>query len=367
MLLYDKPGLSNRGIIVNNFQDSLLIRALNRQAVERTPVWLMRQAGRYLPEYRQVRQQVKDFWELCQTPELACEVTLQPLRRYDLDASIVFSDILTIPKALGLDLVFQEKKGPVFDKVIDSKQSILNLQEEGAIERLDYVFQTVALCRQSLPSHVPLFGFSGSPWTLACYMLEGQSSREFDKVFQFLYQSPEDMHLLLEKLTHVVSAYLIEQVKHGAQALMLFDTWGGILPALKFKSFDLDYIQKITHAVKAQCPSTPLVVFSKGCGFYLSELAQLGCHGLSLDWTIDLGMARKQVGDKVALQGNLHPKVLLQSDEVIHQEISNLLHSYGKGPGHVFNLGHGITPDVRPDAVQVLIDTVKEVSSKINA
>lgn len=352
---------------MDNFQDALLIRALNRQPVERTPVWLMRQAGRYLPEYRQVRQQVKDFWELCQTPELACEVTLQPLRRYDLDASIVFSDILTIPKALGLDLVFEEKKGPVFDKVIDGKQSILNLQEEGALERLNYVFQTVALCRQSLPRHVPLYGFSGSPWTLACYMLEGQTSREFDKVFQFLYQSPEEMKLLLDKLARVISAYLIGQASHGAQALMLFDTWGGILPAFQYKVFNLDYIQKIVEAVKKDCPDIPLVVFSKGAGFYLSQLAQLGCQGLSLDWTVDLGMARSLVGEKVALQGNLHPKVLLQSDEIIRQEITRLLHRYGKGTGHVFNLGHGITPDVRPDAVQVLIETVREVSLQLNA
>ena len=347
------------------FQNSLLIRALNRLPVERTPVWLMRQAGRYLPEYRVVRQQVKDFWELCQTPELACEVTLQPLRRYDLDASIVFSDILTIPKALGLDLVFEEKKGPVFSKMIDSPIAIRDLNQEDVMYRLDYVFKTVAMCRRELPSHVPLFGFSGSPWTLACYMIEGQSSRDFDKVFQFLYHHPESMHELLNILADVVSAYLIKQAQSGAQALMIFDTWGGIMPALNYQRFNLNYIHKIVHSIRAACPETPVVVFGKGTAHWLPEIAQTGCQGISLDWTVDLAKARQLVGDKVALQGNLHPKVLLQSDEVIVREITQLLHSYGAGPGHVFNLGHGITPDVRPDAVQVLIETVRNVSKDL--
>ena len=351
---------------MDHFQDTLLLRALNCQPVERTPVWLMRQAGRYLPEYRKVRQQVKDFWELCQTPELACEVTLQPLRRYDLDASIVFSDILTIPQALGLDIAFKESKGPVFNHIIHDKQSIEDLRVEGVMERLEYVFQTVKLCRQSLPQHVPLFGFSGSPWTLACYMLEGQSSRDFDKVFKFLFQSPENMRLLLDKLTTVICDYLIEQVAHGVQALMLFDTWGGILPALQFVEFDWVYLQKITNTLKKRCPETPLVIFSKGTGCHLTQLAQLTCHGLSLDWTVNLGLARKIVGPQMALQGNLHPKILLQSPDVIVREITGLLDAYGQKTGHIFNLGHGITPDVPPDAVHVLIDTVRQVSSKNN-
>ncbi|MDQ5883979.1 MAG: uroporphyrinogen decarboxylase [Pseudomonadota bacterium] len=341
-----------------SFQDSLLIRALNRQPVDRTPIWLMRQAGRYLPEYRAVRQQVKDFWELCQTPELACEVTLQPLRRYDLDASIVFSDILTIPKALGLDLVFEEKKGPVFSRIIDSPESIRNLQQEDVLERLDYVFKTVALCRQELPTHVPLFGFSGSPWTLACYMIEGQSSREFDKVFKMLYQAPQSMHALLKILSDVVSLYLIEQAKSGAQALMLFDTWGGVMPADAYQHFNLNYLTMITQNVKKTCPDIPVVIFGKGTGFWLPEIAKIGCDAISVDWTVDLGCARKLVNDTVALQGNLHPKVLLQSHDVIRKEALKVLDSFGHAPGHVFNLGHGITPDVHPDAVDVLIETV---------
>lgn len=341
-----------------NFEDSLLIRALKRLPVDRTPIWLMRQAGRYLPEYRAVRQQVKDFWELCQTPELACEVTLQPLRRYDLDASIVFSDILTIPKALGLDLVFEEKKGPVFSKTIDGSEAIINLQQEGVLERLDYVFQTVSMCRKELPQHVSLFGFSGSPWTLACYMIEGQSSREFDKVFQMLYQAPRDMHALLKILTDVVSLYLIEQAKAGAQALMIFDTWGGVMPADAYQHFNLNYQSLIIKKIKAACPQTPVVIFGKGTGFWLPEMVKTGCDGISVDWTVDLGMARQMVQDKVALQGNLHPKVLLQSHDVIRQEAIKVMNAYGRAPGHVFNLGHGITPDVPPEAVQVLIDTV---------
>jgi len=348
--------------VLNNFQNSLLIRALKRQPVERIPVWLMRQAGRYLPEYRAVRRQVRDFWELCQTPELACEVTLQPLRRYDLDASIVFSDILTIPQALGLDLHFLEKQGPVFTKTIDSSAAIANLQLDGVLDRLEYVFKTVSLCRRSLPSHVPLFGFAGSPWTLACYMIEGQSSREFDKVFNFLYTNPASMHQLLSVLAQIISDYLVAQVQAGAQAVMLFDTWGGIMPSAGYQEFNMPYCRRIIANFKAAYPDVPLVIFGKGTGHRLTEIAALGCDAISLDWTVDLKSARQLVGDKVALQGNLHPKVLMQSDAVIIQEITKLINAYGTGPGYVFNLGHGITPDVRPEAVDIIIQTVKELS-----
>jgi uroporphyrinogen decarboxylase len=351
--------------MVVSLQDSLLIRALHRLPVERTPVWLMRQAGRYLPEYRKTREQAGSFWRLCQTPELACEVTLQPLRRYELDASIVFSDILTIPQALGLNLDFQEKKGPVFEKVITNMDSVKQLHVEGALERLAYVFQTVRLVRANLPSHVPLFGFSGSPWTLACYMLEGQGTREFDKTFASMYQTPDVLHALLNILKELVAEYLITQAKAGAQALMIFDTWGGILPAGAFKTFDLANLQDIIKKVRAAVPEVPVVVFSKGAGFWLPHLADLGCQGLSLDWTVDLGEARCLVGNKVSLQGNLHPKVLLQDKAVIRYEIKTLIESYGNENGHIFNLGHGITPDVPPDAVHVLIDAVREFSMQI--
>lgn len=345
-------------------QNSLLMRALRREPVERTPIWLMRQAGRYLPEYRKTRAEAGSFWSLCQTPELACEVTLQPLRRYALDASIVFSDILTIPQALGMDLQFLEQQGPVFAQVIREPQDILALRTEDAIARLDYVFATVSLVRQNLPTDVPLFGFSGSPWTLACYMIEGRGSREFEAVFRLLYQQPTLMQALINTLTPLVSDYLIAQAKAGAQALMIFDTWGGILPATAFLQFDLSSLRAIVQRVNQACPEVPVVVFSKGAGFWLPELAKLGCQGLGLDWTVDLGRARALVGEQVSLQGNLHPKVLLQDAGVIRQEAKQLLTSFGAAPGHVFNLGHGITPDVAPDAVSILIEAVHEFSTR---
>lgn len=350
-----------KGITVEN---SLFIRALSQKSHERTPVWLMRQAGRYLPEYRAVRQNVKNFWELCQTPELACEVTLQPLRRYALDAAIVFSDILTIPQAMGFPLEFQEKRGPVFLNVFENESSRSKIQLEGIHDRLDYVYQTVRMVRQNMPKDIPLIGFSGSPWTLACYMIEGQSSREFDKVFSMMYRHPQLLNDLLASLSTVVAEYLIHQAQSGAQALMIFDTWGGLLPASAIAPFNFNHTQKIVEKVRLACPNTPVLVFSKGCGFWLPHLAKLGCQGLGLDWTIDMGTARQMVQDKVCLQGNLHPKVLLQSHEVIRQEVKRVIESYGQGWGHVFNLGHGITPDVPPDAVQVLIEAVREYSTR---
>jgi len=348
----------------NSFQNSLLIRALRCQPVERTPIWLMRQAGRYLPEYRKTRAKAGSFWSLCQTPELACEVTLQPLRRYALDASIVFSDILTIPQALGMDLEFLEQQGPVFAHVIRDLHDVTKLQNEDAISRLDYVFETVRMVRENLPADVPLFGFSGSPWTLACYMIEGRGSRDFEAVFRVLYQQPTLMRALIDKLSPLVSDYLIAQARAGAQALMIFDTWGGILPASAFLSLDLKTLAEIVQRVQQACPDVPVVVFSKGAGFWLPELANLGCQGLGLDWTVDLGRARALVGDKVSLQGNLHPKVMLQDAAVIRHEVQQLLGAYGDAPGHVFNLGHGITPDVDPAAVSVLIDAVHEFSAR---
>lgn len=348
--------------MLKHFEDSLLIRALNRKPVERTPVWLMRQAGRYLPEYRQTRAIAKNFWGLCQNPELACEVTLQPLRRYQLDAAIVFSDILTIPHALGLDLEFQEQKGPVFHKVITDENSLKQLTLDGVLERLDYVFQTVRLVRSEMPQDIPLFGFSGSPWTLACYMIEGQGSKDFNLAFNFLYQQPQVLKQLLSMLSEVVADYLIAQANAGAQALMIFDTWGGILPAQAFREFDLSNLKQIVTKVRKHCPHIPVVVFSKGAGFWLNELADTGCQGLGLDWTVDLGMARARVGDRVSLQGNLHPKVLLQDKATIRAHVKQLINSYGNAPGHIFNLGHGITPDVPPEAVQYLIEAVEEYS-----
>jgi uroporphyrinogen decarboxylase len=352
-------------VMDDTFQESLLIRALNRKPVERTPVWLMRQAGRYLPEYRKTREIAKSFWGLCQNPELACEVTLQPLRRYHLDAAIVFSDILTIPHAMGFELDFLEKQGPVFHQVFKNADSLKQIKLDGILERLDYVFETVRLVRDNMPAHLPLFGFSGSPWTLACYMIEGKSTREFNAVFDFLYQQPNVLNKLLQMLADVVADYLIAQAHAGAQALMIFDTWGGILPAQAFRDFDLAQLSYIVQKVKGACPKVPVVIFSKGAGFWLPELASTNCDGLGLDWTVDLGRARDLVGHQVSLQGNLHPKVLLQDKKIIRQHVKQLIESYGDAPGHIFNLGHGITPDVPPEAVQILIEAVAEYSSDV--
>ena len=353
-----------QGFQLNNLQNSSFIQALNRQNQGPTPIWLMRQAGRYLPEYRQVRAQAGDFWALCKTPELACEVTLQPLRRYDLDAAIVFSDILTIPDAIGFDLKFEEQKGPVFSKTLRHESDLKSFKLEDAMSRLAYVFDTVALCRQHMPAHLPLIGFSGSPWTLACYMIEGQGSRDFNNVFHLLYRAPKLMRQVLNILRELVAEYLIEQVNHGANALMLFDTWGGILPSEAYKQLNLSDFEYIITRIKQIHPEIPVVIFGKNNGFYLQELAATGCQGIGIDWTVDMAKAKTLVAEKVCLQGNLHPQVLKQAPKVIQQEAIRILDAYGKGGGHVFNLGHGITPDVPPEAVEILIETVHHYQKK---
>lgn len=348
--------------MLNSVTESIFIRALKRQDVERTPVWMMRQAGRYLPEYRQVRQQAGSFLNLCKTPELACEVTLQPLRRYKLDAAIVFSDILTIPDAMGLGLHFIEGEGPCFAQPLHSIQSIHNLPVPSTATDLTYVTDTIRLVRESLPTDVPLIGFSGSPWTLACYMVEGKSSRDFQRVLRLMYESPEIMHLLLSKITSAVSDYLAAQIHAGANAAMIFDTWGGLLSTPYFLNFSLGYMRQIVNELKRVYPEIPIILFTKGGALWLDELADSGCDALSLDWTCDLGKARKLVGDRVALQGNLDPTVLLTSGQCIRKEVKRVLESYGKGNGHVFNLGHGITPDVPPEHVQIMIEAIQEYS-----
>lgn len=353
-----------QGYQLNKFQNSTFIQALNRQNQGPTPIWLMRQAGRYLPEYRQVRGRAGDFWTLCKTPELACEVTLQPLRRYNLDAAIVFSDILTIPDAIGFDLKFEEKKGPIFSRTLRCEGDLKSFELEDAMSRLTYVFDTVALCRQHMPEHIPLIGFSGSPWTLACYMIEGQGSRDFNEVFNLLYKAPKLMRKVLNILRELVAQYLIEQVNYGANALMIFDTWGGILPALFYKELNLNDFEYIVSRIKQIHPNIPVVIFGKNNGFYLEELAATGCQGIGIDWTVDMTKAKALVGDKVCLQGNLHPQVLKQSPIVIQQEAIQILDAYGQGFGHVFNLGHGITPDVPPEAVEILIETVHDYQKK---
>lgn len=345
-----------------NLQESLFLRALARKPVPRTPIWFMRQAGRYLPEYREVRAKAGDFLSLCKNPELACEVTLQPLRRFKLDAAILFSDILTIPDAMGLGLHFVEGEGPCFERPLRSNAAIQSLTIPDPAESLGYVMDAARLIRQEMPAHLPLIGFSGSPWTLACYMVEGGASREFKHILGLRYSEPESAQLLLSKLAQAVTFYLEEQIKAGVNALMIFDTWGGILTERSYLDFSLNHMTTIVRYLKAKYPSIPIILFTKGGGQWLESMADSGCDALGLDWTVNLGRAREQVGDKVALQGNLDPSVLLSTPAAIREQVALVLESFGAGNGHVFNLGHGITPLVPPEHVEVMIEAVHELS-----
>ena len=347
--------------------NSLFMRALRREAVERTPAWVMRQAGRYLPEYRKVRAQAGDFMSLCQNPELACEVTLQPLRRFDLDAAIVFSDILTIPEAMGLGLHFESGEGPRFRHLICNHHDIDALPDLIIEESLGYVLEAITLIRREMPVHLPLIGFAGSPWTLACYMLEGRGSKTFAKAMALLQKNPQLMHQLLQKLSQATIKYLCAQVSAGANALMVFDTWGGMLATPDYLVFSLHYLQAIVSGVKKEHPSTPIILFTKGGGQWLEAMANTNCDALGLDWTCSMHDARARVGSQVALQGNLNPKILLEKPEVIQRETKAVLESFGKGSGHIFNLGHGITPDVAPESLQVMLETVHQYSSFYHA
>lgn len=347
---------------MSDVYNSLFLRALRREPVPRTPLWLMRQAGRYLPEYRQVRARAGDFLSLCRNTELACEVTLQPLRRYDLDAAILFSDILTIPDAMGLGLYFAEGEGPCFRFPLHDVKSIEKLPIPVIRDELAYVTDAVSLIRRSLPAGLPLIGFSGSPWTLACYMVEGKSSPTFGRMMALINDDPQLAEVLLEKLTITVINYLSAQVTAGANALMVFDTWGGLLATPDYLRFSLAPMRKIVQALKAKHPAVPVILFTKGGGQWLQPMADTGCDALGLDWTCDLGQARADLNGRVALQGNLAPATLLADDQTIRQEVKRVLASYGSGAGHVFNLGHGITPDVLPERVKTMVDAVHEFS-----
>ena len=340
------------------------LRALQKQPVDRTPIWIMRQAGRYLPEYKATREKAGDFMTLCSTPDLACEVTLQPLDRFDLDAAILFSDILTVPDAMGLGLYFEEGEGPKFKHPIRTEKQIKNLPNPDPEDELKYVMDAVRTIRRELDGRVPLIGFSGSPWTLATYMIEGGSSKTFSKSKTMLFNEPELAHLLLKKITDSVVSYLNAQVAAGAQALMIFDTWGGSLSPEMYRNFSLHYMKDIVSRITRENDGrkVPVILFTKGGGMWLNDLADSGCDGLGLDWTTDIAQARQQVGDRVALQGNMDPNTLAASPEVIRKEAAKILQSYGSGSGHVFNLGHGITPDINPEHVAVLVDAVHELS-----
>lgn len=347
-------------------QNDRFLRALRREPVDATPVWLMRQAGRYLPEYRATRAKAGSFMALCTNPELACEVTLQPLERFALDAAILFSDILTIPDAMGLGLHFADGEGPKFRNPVRSEADVARLGVPDPEGELRYVMDAVRTIRAALGGRVPLIGFSGSPWTLACYMVEGEGSSNFARPKSMLWNEPALMHRLLDTVARSVSTYLAAQAAAGAQALMVFDTWGGLLAPAQFREFSLRYLAQIAAALKADATTrdVPLILFSKGANGHLEALAATGCDALGVDWTISLGDARARVGGKVALQGNLDPAALHASPEAIEAEVGAALASYGDGPGHVFNLGHGITPDVRPERVAALVDAVHRLSAR---
>ncbi len=340
------------------------LRTLLRQPVDVTPVWMMRQAGRYLPEYRATRKKAGDFMALCKTPDLACEVTLQPLDRFPLDAAILFSDILTIPDAMGLGLYFSEGEGPRFKNPVRTAQDVAALAVPDPEGELRYVMDAVRLIRRELNGRVPLIGFAGSPWTLATYMVEGSGTKEFAHIKRMLFDEPKVMHQLLDVLARAVTVYLNAQIAAGAQAVMVFDTWGGVLTPRDYKEFSLRYMEQIVRGLTREHEGrrVPVILFTKNGGQWLEAMAATGCDALGIDWTTDLADARRRVGDKVALQGNMDPSVLYASPARIRTEVETILASYGSGSGHVFNLGHGIHQHVNPDRAAAFVEAVHELS-----
>lgn len=337
------------------------LRALLKEPTDHTPIWLMRQAGRYLPEYRETRKRAGSFMELCKSPALACEVTLQPLARFDLDAAILFSDILTIPDAMGLGLSFAEGEGPRFERPLREEWAIRDLSVPDPYDHLRYVMDAVSEIRRALDNSVPLIGFAGSPYTLACYMIEGASSSDFRHVKTMLYERPDLLHHMLAVTADAVTAYLNAQIESGAQAVMLFDSWGGTLTTAAYQEFSQAYMQRILNGLikEKDGERIPSIVFTKGGGLWLESIAASGCDAIGLDWSTDIGEARRRVGERVALQGNLDPNVLFASPERIAAETTRVLDAYGPGDtGHVFNLGHGISQFTSPEHVTALVETV---------
>lgn len=347
--------------------NSNFIKALKRENVSQNPIWVMRQAGRYLPEYNATRKKAGSFLKLCKTPELACEVTLQPINRFGLDAAIIFSDILTVPDAMGLGLEFVEGEGPKFAHPISDIKAVEKIQVEGLNEKLNYVFAAIKLTRGELAPQIPLIGFTGSPFTLACYMIEGQGSRDFAKVKKLMFTEPTLMHSLLDKITQAVINYLIAQIESGADALQIFDTWGGMLAADDYQKFSLAYMAKITRAVRVKYPQTPLIIFTKGGGLWLESMAECA-DALGIDWSVPIDSAFSRVGQKVAIQGNLDPMALLAKPHDFIPMVNNILTKVQRAReiaqnnkqkfGFIFNLGHGITPQVEPDNVRALVEAV---------
>ncbi len=339
--------------------DFRFIRALRRQNVDRTPVWFMRQAGRYLPEYRALREKAGGFLPMCKTPEIACEITLQPLKRFDLDAAIIFSDILVIPDAMRCGLYFETGEGPCFEHPVRTLSDVEKLPLPDPDTDLNYVLEAIRLFKKE--SRVPLIGFCGSPWTVATYMVEGKSSRAFSTIKKMMFNEPKVLHLLLNQLAKASALYLRAQIEAGANAVMIFDTWGGVLSLEHYRAFSLNYMQSIVDDLKQHPASshTPIILFTKQGGQWLEEITDTGCDAVGIDWTVDLRKAKARVGSKVALQGNLDPSTLYANVNIVKEETQKVLDAFGKGPGHIFNLGHGIYPDILPEKIQAVIDTIK--------
>ena len=353
---------------MSELKNDRFLRALLREPVDQTPVWMMRQAGRYLPEYRASRAKAGDFMSLCKNAEFACEVTMQPLERYPLDAAILFSDILTIPDAMGLGLYFEAGEGPRFKKIIRTEKDVAALKATNTEKDLPYVTNAVSTIRRELNGRVPLIGFSGSPWTLATYMVEGGSSKDFRHIKAMMYDTPEVMHQLLDVLADSVTEYLNAQIAAGAQAVQIFDTWGGNLSDVCYREFSLKYMSKIVAGLTRENEGrkVPVILFTKGGGQWLEHMADSGCDALGIDWTTDIGNARSRVGDRVALQGNMDPSVLYAKPATIRAEVKRILESYGPGTGHVFNLGHGIHQFVDPAHAGAFVEAVGEISREMH-
>lgn len=352
---------------MSELKNDRFLRALMRQPVDRTPVWMMRQAGRYLPEYRASRAKAGDFMGLCGNPDMACEVTLQPLDRYPhIDAAILFSDILTIPDAMGLGLYFETGEGPKFKKTVHTASDIEALPVIDMQKDLTYVTDAVRLIRRELNGRVPLIGFSGSPWTLATYMVEGGSSKDYARTKQLMYQQPEAFQLLIDKLVESITGYLNAQIEAGAQAVQIFDSWGGALSYQAYHQYSLSPMQRIVDGLikEREGRHVPVILFTKGGGQWLESLSNTGADALGIDWTTNIAHARQQVGGKVALQGNMDPAILYTDKKRIREEVKAILHAYGQGSGHVFNLGHGVTPQANPDNVGAFFEAVHELSAE---
>ena len=346
---------------MSKLQNDLFIRACKQKSVERTPIWIMRQAGRYLPEYRAIRERY-DFLTMCKSPEIAAEITIQPVDIIGVDAAIIFSDILVIPEAMGMPLEMIEGKGPVFPKPIRSWDDAKQLKELTPEKDLKYVLEAVALTKKGLDNRVPIIGFCGSPWTLLTYMVEGRSSKNFDNVKSLIYNAPKLAHFILDKLADASADYLSAKIEAGVNAMQIFDTWGGVLTQAAFKEFSLEYISKVISKIKRN--GEPVIVFSKGVHYKLDGLAKTGADVLGLDWTMDLHKAKKTLKGKTALQGNMDPCILYADNDLIKKEAKKILKSFGNGEGHIFNLGHGILPDTDPEKVKELVSFVKEESKK---